>query len=1093
MSTNVVLPPPDGLRPDGTLWGGWWHSAPDGERIVCDLCPRECHLKPGDRGFCFVRQNVDGRMVLSTYGRSTGFCIDPIEKKPLNHFYPGTSVLSFGTAGCNLGCKFCQNWDISKSREVERLSDQASPLAIARAAQQAGARSVAFTYNDPVIWAEYAIDTARACRELDVRTVAVTAGYISPAAREPFFSVMDAANVDLKGFTEEFYYKVTYSHLQPVLETLEWLHRETNVWLEITNLVIPRTNDAPDDLRRMCDWILQHCGDETPVHFTAFHPDFRMLDTPPTPHATLLEAYEIGRRAGLKYVYTGNVDDPVHQSTYCPHCNRRVIERNWYALGEYRLAGDVCQHCGGRIAGRFDERPGDWGRKRLPVKIPPVTDSPVVVAPPAAPAPSLVTLAGPNAGPGAESKAPSPSPRPLENARMTSAPDSEAQTRRSPPLSDAQRSAVLAAANELVAAAVQERRPRIGDPSLEGASTLTVMGAFVTLKRQGRLRACCGFLGRPMPLGEALREAALRTAKEDHRLPPISPTELPFLDLDVSLLYDFRDVTARGAERVAAVEVGRHGLQIQRGDSAGLLLPSVPVENGWDSETFLRQVCRKANLPSTAWDDPNARLVTFESLALGGPFQAERLSAGRAEAEPPCDSAGVRRLAEHARRNLIALVEGGTPNYYLFDAPDATVVGLALTVRTPGASAPLQLGQLAFRPGVPLQATLSRLCDTAARALAVSNVFGERLDGVAAGVAVLSDPAMHGTVAAPDLRGVETDRRAIVVFEGGRSVWAFDPQASPDALLRLAVDRLGPFDAAAASVFSLAIVSSEPSLLLDTSPSGTRGADVREPAVAGAFYPDDPQQLNRLVDEQLGEAPSRLEAWPAVLAPHAGLVYSGRLAAAVFRRVEFPPQVIVIGPKHTRHGLPWAVAPHAEWKLPGARIASDRELARQLVEAIPGLQFDAAAHAQEHAIEVELPFLARLAPHSRVVGVVLGGGDLPSLRRFAAGLADVVRRQATPPLLVVSSDMNHFASDAETRRLDELALAALESLDPARLLETCRAHDISMCGVLPAVVVMETLRLLGGLRQVERVGYATSADVTGDTRRVVGYAGLLLR
>ncbi|MFM9066444.1 MAG: AmmeMemoRadiSam system radical SAM enzyme, partial [Planctomycetota bacterium] len=371
MARTVIDPPATGWLSAGAWAGGWWHEDAAEERIVCDLCPRECHLKPGDRGFCFVRQNVAGEMVLTTYGRSTGFCIDPIEKKPLNHFLPGTSVLSFGTAGCNLGCKFCQNWDISKSREVERLSESATPDAIARAAQYFECRSVAYTYNDPVIWAEYAIDTAKACRQVGIKNVAVTAGYISPAARPKFFEYMDAANVDLKGFTEHFYSHVTYSHLQPVLETLEWIKRETNTWLEITNLVIPQTNDAPDELRRMCDWIVQHCGAEVPVHFSAFHPDFRMLDLPNTPLSTLLAAYAIAKEAGLKYVYTGNVHDVAHQSTYCPHCGIMVIERDWYDLGRYQLDGNRCRSCGHTVAGHFEASPGQWGRKRQPIDMRP--------------------------------------------------------------------------------------------------------------------------------------------------------------------------------------------------------------------------------------------------------------------------------------------------------------------------------------------------------------------------------------------------------------------------------------------------------------------------------------------------------------------------------------------------------------------------------------------------------------------------------------------------------------------------------------------------------------------------------------------------
>ncbi|MEO1996010.1 MAG: AmmeMemoRadiSam system radical SAM enzyme, partial [Planctomycetaceae bacterium] len=283
---TVLWPVPERSRTHQPELGGWWHSTDDDLRIICDLCPRECNLKPGDRGFCFVRENRDGHMILSTYGRSTGFCIDPIEKKPLNHFLPGTSVLSFGTAGCNLGCQFCQNWDISKSREIERLSTSATPEDIARAAVALGCSSVAFTYNDPVIWAEYAIETAAACRQQGIRSVAVTAGYITPQARGPFFTAMDAANIDLKSFSEDFYSRITYAHLQPVLDTIEWVLRETDVWVEITNLLIPGVNDSLEEIRTLCEWILGHAGPDVPLHFTAFHPDFRMRDRPRTPAET---------------------------------------------------------------------------------------------------------------------------------------------------------------------------------------------------------------------------------------------------------------------------------------------------------------------------------------------------------------------------------------------------------------------------------------------------------------------------------------------------------------------------------------------------------------------------------------------------------------------------------------------------------------------------------------------------------------------------------------------------------------------------------------------------------------------------------------
>ena len=347
--------------------GKYWRKTELEGQIHCDLCPRACVLKEGDRGFCFIRQNLDGQMYLTSYGRSTGFCIDPIEKKPLNHFLPGTSVLSFGTAGCNLGCRFCQNWDISKSREIERLSERAYPQDIAQAALRHGCRSVAFTYNDPVIWFEYAMDTALACREVGIKTVAVTAGYITPEARPEFYSAIDAANVDLKAFTERFYKQITLSELEPVLDTLKWLKHESDVWFEITNLIIPQENDSHDELKSMCDWIVTHLGEEVPVHFTAFHPDFKLTDRPPTPPSILIEAREIAIAAGIKYAYTGNVNDKKRQSTYCPKCSNLLIERDWFDLGKFNIKQGCCNKCGTKINGVFEDKKGNWGRKRLPI------------------------------------------------------------------------------------------------------------------------------------------------------------------------------------------------------------------------------------------------------------------------------------------------------------------------------------------------------------------------------------------------------------------------------------------------------------------------------------------------------------------------------------------------------------------------------------------------------------------------------------------------------------------------------------------------------------------------------------------------------
>ncbi len=347
----------------------YWHVLEDG-RIQCDLCPRECKLREGQRGLCYVRARLGDEIVLTTYGRSSGYCVDPIEKKPLNHFLPGTPVLSFGTAGCNLACRFCQNWDISKAREYDVLADQADPERVAKVAADLGCRSVAFTYNDPVIFHEYAIDVADACHERGIKAVAVTAGYVNPAPRREFYAHMDAANVDLKAFTDEFYHRVCAASLRPVLDTLEYLKAETDVWFEITTLLIPGLNDSDEEIDAMTKWVVEHLGPDVPHHFTAFHPDFKMMDRPPTPPTTLSRARRIALDNGERYVYTGNVHDPAGQTTYCHHCGAVLIERDWYRLGRWGLdAEGRCAACGTPCAGMFEPTPGTWGSRRMPVRL----------------------------------------------------------------------------------------------------------------------------------------------------------------------------------------------------------------------------------------------------------------------------------------------------------------------------------------------------------------------------------------------------------------------------------------------------------------------------------------------------------------------------------------------------------------------------------------------------------------------------------------------------------------------------------------------------------------------------------------------------
>lgn len=330
----------------------WWKTQDNG-KILCTLCPRYCTIGEGQKGFCFIRENIGGKLYSIGYGRPIGFAIDPIEKKPLSHFYPGTKTLSFGTAGCNLGCKFCQNWTTSKSKYDDLNSVEASPEDVVSLAKKYKTPSISYTYNDPTIFGEYVIDISKIAREEGIKSVMVTAGYIDKDARKDVYKYIDAANVDLKAFTERFYHKITFSHLEPILDTLYWLKHETDIWFEITTLLIPGENDSPEEIQQMCDWILENLGDQVPLHFTAFHPDFKMLDKPRTPSSTLNMARNIALKSGIKYVYVGNVHNLEGQTTYCPNCNEPLIIRDWHSVIDNKLKDGKCWKCGTEIAGRF--------------------------------------------------------------------------------------------------------------------------------------------------------------------------------------------------------------------------------------------------------------------------------------------------------------------------------------------------------------------------------------------------------------------------------------------------------------------------------------------------------------------------------------------------------------------------------------------------------------------------------------------------------------------------------------------------------------------------------------------------------------------
>ncbi len=617
-------------------------------------------------------------------------------------------------------------------------------------------------------------------------------------------------------------------------------------------------------------------------------------------------------------------------------------------------------------------------------------------------------------------------------------------------------------------------------------AALVVSGTFVSLKRRKHLRGCCGGLhAQPAALGNILPDAINRTVFEDPRFPPVSPSELPYLDVEIWLLFNPQKVRAQGIDRVSQVVTGgKHGVIIHWGEHRGLLLPGVALEHNWDSQTFLEHVCLKAGMHPSRWLEDDISLVTFEGLAIRGPVSAAEQGPGLHF----LSEAQIGGYADFCRDNLATLLFGGTPRYSPPGLPDGTISGMILSLDPGNGDSPWQASKIDLHRGLALHATLFQLTQAFAPVLAGAGVAETDLQRL--GLAIFYDPILHGGLDEPDLRGFEPARRAVVLFERGRSSLVYCANQEPHMNLREAAERLPVRDPQATQVFSLAADTSHPRITHAAGPQPMAGAPVRPAAMAGKFYPAEPEALRALVDALLGP-PQAKAIWHAAMAPHAGLRYSGHVAGAVFGRLKIPKTVLVLGPKHTRYGMDWAIAPHQQWSIPGARLASDPALAQQLTAHVPGLVLDAAAHQQEHGIEVELPFLAKLAPEARVVGMVFGQATYAECREIAVGLANVVKQIPEPPLFVISTDMNHFASDTATRRLDEMALECLDRLDAEALYETCRKKHITMCGMIPAVIVIETLKRLGRLERAERVAYATSADTTGDASRVVGYAGMV--
>lgn len=1082
MKTNLANPSLAELLDQQTIAAAPELCRPEGDRLRCLACGHRCLIAADQRGICKVRFNQDGQLQVP-FGYVAGLQCDPVEKKPFFHVHPGSDALTFGMMGCDLHCQYCQNWLTSQAL---RDPSAVAPVREVTAAQlvdvgkRERARLVVSSYNEPLITAEWAVAVFREAHAAGLDCAFVSNGNATPEVLDFLRPWIVSYKVDLKSFNDRNYRKLG-GVLENITTTIRMIH-ERGIWLEVVTLVIPGFNDSPDELRQIAAF-LASVSPDIPWHVTAFHKDYRMTDPDATTPDTLVRAAEIGTAEGLRFIYAGNLPGRVGpwENTRCPACQATVIERYGYLVRSYRLTADgECPDCQTRL-------PGVWPRQtgavktgndqraylsRLPRAVQTQRAGPVSHLQDRRQGLPVVPESPTNGGTPAMAAL-----KPLASA----APER-------PALSDFHKQQITAGVAGLL------RNLANGEPmavplTQMDAANLSVAGAFISLKRGRHLRSCCGMLGQPQPLHLALAQAAERTLWEDERFPPVSATELHHLDMEVWVLFNPQPVQARGLDRAAAVTVGTHGIQIVRGQARGLFLPGVATDNNWDVHTFLDRVCLKAGLPAAAWKEDDAALFTFEGVAV-------RTSLAQPGAAPafapvgPCRVEDLPRLTSMCRANLLNMLLGAAPPYFV-GAPDGMLNGVALFVQRPGSDEVRTFSRLSLRPGMAMQATLFGLVQTAAQYLAAQRTDPRAIEALPLGLALLHDPVLHGTVGHPELAGFDPRARALLVLERNKSGLVFDAKRPAGDVLQDAASQARVTQPDSAVVYSLAAVTNVSRVGISTAPSPVRGPAERPAAVAGKFYPGDPAELGRVVDQLLaGER--HAEFWPAAMVPHAGLAYSGRIAADVLKRLQIPRTVIVLGPNHTGRGMEWAVAPHQTWSLPGLEVPSDFMLARQLCQAIPGLEMDAVAHQQEHGIEVELPLLARLAPEARVVGITIAQGDLESCQRFARGLADVVRDREDRPLLLISSDMNHFAGDAETRRLDALALSALESGDPAEVYRTVTGNHISMCGMLPAVIVLETLKLLGGFQRAVRTGYATTADTTGDRSRVVGYAGMLL-
>ncbi len=791
---------------------------PEDDRIRCVACGHRCLIGPGKRGICKVRFN-DGGQLRVPFGYVAGLQCDPVEKKPFFHVYPGSDALTFGMMGCDLHCSYCQNWVTSQALRdaaAEAPVRLVAPAQLVEVARREGARLVVSSYNEPLITAEWGVSVFREATAAGLACAFVSNGNATPEVLDFLRPWIVAYKVDLKSF-DDAHYRSLGGMLANIVATIRMIH-ERGIWLEVVTLVIPGFNDSEAELREMARFLASVSRD-IPWHVTAFHKDYRMTDPDATSPRTLMRAAELGIEAGLRYVYAGNLPGQVGpwENTRCPDCGETLIERYGYLIRAYRLTADgCCPRCRTALPGIW---PGDVNAvrtgndraaylKRLPRPVATTVSHtlPIVPEPDAQKSRARSKR-------GDESLA--QARRPKEGA------DPMATAAHRPELSPQQSQCLVAAARALVRDSVAGQPTAL--PAGADLGDHVVAGVFVSLKRGKHLRSCCGMMGKPIPLLTALQEAAQRTVWDDLRFPPVSPTELDHLDMEVWLLHSPEPVQARGSQRADAVTIGKHGIQVVRGQQHGLFLPSVALENQWDNKRFLDQVCIKAGLHASSWQDDATALFTFEGEVLRCPLAEEDPASRASPARRPgvCRPDEVRAYAEFCAGNINALLQGATPNYFFLGAPDGNVNGVILTIQQAAHASATHFCQLSLRPGVPLQSTLFALCQNAAQMLARQPRTASQ-GGIEVRVAILHDPVLHGTAGDPDLAGIDPSQRAILVMERNKSAVVFDPAQQPADALAAAVSAARVTHPGRAPVISLDALGDGAVHLLDGAASGAR-------------------------------------------------------------------------------------------------------------------------------------------------------------------------------------------------------------------------------------------------------------------------------